>query len=499
MSISNIVSLNAYALKRLRERGEKTSSPPPLPRERFPEFESDSETHPETDTSVISPSVKDWHHKYVSKSFGDSVTTTHAYESYCNHCVNSNHHPLPLPAFHRQWRDYSGHPSQKFAGRIRHLDIKIKNSIDEVLASQTGYEGPLGPKNKKRLGGKKKNNLDKVADRDNLGGVSHIGEEMKHLFEENAPMSNLTKKVLGWVKSNTKTWDDRNGNGDEIFKASNVKPTSANPTYNSNHTYNWKNDSDWNKDVQEEGVILESHKKMSHIVNSYNDASWEEHDQYLNRGAKEKRYNQKRWDKAERESSKWNNEFKKHFRHLIPEKDRHSFNLGHYDTGDVDKFVKAWLGPKPKNIQEETDFSKLKMGTGHLPSKDLHTLCDADHNVIFQSNKWDDVDRVANGKLGKKHGWKAIKAVNVEDNFDYPHESKVSKAKVDHSIKSTKNYHIDEDFNYLKKSDQIDANGRRIPNKPRPIPEKPLYLDFVNKKPKPRMTYIDVLNKNKKR
>lgn len=94
--------------------------------------------------------------------------------------------------------------------------------------------------------------------------------------------------------------------------------------------------------LQEDSLKKGSVEHMASLVNGYIDASYAEHQQYLNRGAKGKDHNQKKWDKAERTRDSYNSEFKKHFRHLIPEKDRHNFSIGDYNVENGQQFARYW-------------------------------------------------------------------------------------------------------------------------------------------------------------
>lgn len=83
--------------------------------------------------SVIDPTIKSWHKSHVSHDDGSSVTGTDAYESYCDHCERKGKEPLALSAFHRQWRQHSGHQTGHLAGRVRHFGIKLKEDVNEDL------------------------------------------------------------------------------------------------------------------------------------------------------------------------------------------------------------------------------------------------------------------------------------------------------------------------------------------------------------------------------
>lgn len=87
--------------------------------------------HPRFDQKEdeVHSSVARWHDRHVSYEDGSSVTTTHAYESYVNHCVKTDTEPLTLPSFHQQWADYSGHTRQRIAGRMRHIGVSLSPTL----------------------------------------------------------------------------------------------------------------------------------------------------------------------------------------------------------------------------------------------------------------------------------------------------------------------------------------------------------------------------------
>lgn len=56
------------------------------------------------------------------------------------------------------------------------------------------------------------------------------GAKKRKTLKEGAPMSELTRRVLLYLLKNTQTWEDRAGNKDSFFNASNIDATSHAPS-----------------------------------------------------------------------------------------------------------------------------------------------------------------------------------------------------------------------------------------------------------------------------
>lgn len=78
-------------------------------------------------TPSVHSTVSGWHKDRVKKDTGASVTSTAAYDSYCDWCEDKKREPLSIPAFHRNWSRHSNHEKGHFAGRLRHFGIRIND------------------------------------------------------------------------------------------------------------------------------------------------------------------------------------------------------------------------------------------------------------------------------------------------------------------------------------------------------------------------------------
>ena len=108
------------------------------------------------------------------------------------------------------------------------------------------------------------------------------------------------------------------------------------------------------EDSLDEASVPGTHSHMAKLVSQYNNASWREHSYHMGykKPGSAKRQ-EERQGAADAKASHYNNEFKKHYGHLIPKKDRAGFNLGHYDTDNPKSFAKTWLGNKKQNVKED--------------------------------------------------------------------------------------------------------------------------------------------------
>ena len=77
---------------------------------------------PETD-------VERFHKERIEVKEGSSVTSTELYEDYCTWCEEREKEPLALPTFCRDFGEL-GVVKAKIAGRVRHIGIALKSSLD---------------------------------------------------------------------------------------------------------------------------------------------------------------------------------------------------------------------------------------------------------------------------------------------------------------------------------------------------------------------------------
>ena len=83
-----------------------------------------------------------------------SVTSSAAYEHYCNHCDENNAHPHPFKKFHQEFSKHVK-PS-RISGRVRYVGIKLVESVEEDL-NEAGMnrKSKLGDPEKQRWTGRK--------------------------------------------------------------------------------------------------------------------------------------------------------------------------------------------------------------------------------------------------------------------------------------------------------------------------------------------------------
>ena len=82
-------------------------------------------------TVGVHPTIKRWHKDFVQKSppgTGEKVTSTQAYESYCEHSdMMQGKDPVGFSRFTDEWKKHSGHMTEKMNGRIYHMGIHLKS------------------------------------------------------------------------------------------------------------------------------------------------------------------------------------------------------------------------------------------------------------------------------------------------------------------------------------------------------------------------------------
>ena len=79
-----------------------------------------------------------------------SVTSTAAYEHYCNHCDQHEKEPIGIASFSRAMSDH-GVKKAKLGGRIRYVGIKLKEDVNEQYDSDFAWKKAIrGAKGKDR-------------------------------------------------------------------------------------------------------------------------------------------------------------------------------------------------------------------------------------------------------------------------------------------------------------------------------------------------------------